>query len=407
MLKTISNFFREKDISSGTRVLAAATATRWIGWGFAESLIPIFIFSFAGSYAAAGLIRSSYELALIIALPIIGLLADRIRATTLILIGLSLYVIVGTGYLLAGLTGLAIFIVIARFFNGIGYGLDAVGRETYFRRHNSSGKLATVFGYFDSVANFWWIVAAVAGIFLVKYIAIHWLLFLIVPTVLVAFYIVWRGARPKDVAPVVGHSEKVDLRLLLKEFSTWNWQLKMLLGFNFFLAFTSSIVAFFLPIEMYMEGSGYTPIILLGVIMTIPVLFGLYLGKIFDKRGPRIFVYGLLLYGILLFALGLTHVYLWQMVIAFLMGIIQESISTGKEELTTFYSNPEHFGRVSGFMRSIANVGAMAGPLAAGILIDISGTRAVYFTLAVLVGIIALTFATKIVLLRMTKEKAS
>ena len=147
--------WKSNDIPIGVRVLTFATSIRWIGWGFAESLIPIFLFSFGHSHANAGILKSFYDIAFIIALPLIGVLADRMRGTTLILIGLGLYVFVGTGYLLAGITGLVIFIVIARFFNGIGYAFDSVGRETYFRRHTPKEKLATVFGYFDSFASFW------------------------------------------------------------------------------------------------------------------------------------------------------------------------------------------------------------------------------------------------------------
>ena len=115
MIKILNKFFKEGDISKGTRILTIATSIRWVGWGVTETLIPIFIFSFVANYAQAGLLKSAYEIALILTLPLAGILADRIKPTTLILVGLSLYVIVGTSYLLAGLTGLVIFVVIARF----------------------------------------------------------------------------------------------------------------------------------------------------------------------------------------------------------------------------------------------------------------------------------------------------
>ncbi|MFZ3015899.1 MAG: MFS transporter, partial [Minisyncoccia bacterium] len=172
----------------------------------------------------------------------------------------------------------------------------------------------------------------------------------------------------------------------------WNLQLKLITGFNFFIAFTGSIISFFLPIQMYKEGSGYTPIIILGVIVTIPVLFGWFLGKLFDKKGMRVFVYGLIAYAGLLVFLGNTHIYGWQILLAFLIGIIQEFIHVGKMELTSFYANSEHFGRVDGFMQSIINIGIMTGPLVAGILIDIYDTRIVYFGLAFLMLMLAFTF---------------
>lgn len=393
MIKILNKFFKKEDISTGTRILTIATSIRWVGWGVTETLLPIFIFSFVANYAQAGLLKSAYEIALILTLPLVGILADRIKPTTLILIGLSFYVIVGTSYLLAGLTGLAIFVVIARFSNGVGYSLDSVGRETYFRRNNPINKLATVFGYFDTVADFWWIVAALIGIILVKFIPIYWLLFFIVPSVMIAFLIVWKWGRKNDSKPNIHESEKSNYKDMLKELKSWNWQLKTITAFSFFMAMTGSIVAFFLPIQMYHEGTGYTPIIILGVIITIPVTFGWVLGKFFDKKGSRIFVYSLTLFSILLVFLGKTDLYKWQILIAFLIGIIQEFISVGKMEMMASYANPEHFGRVDGFMQSIINIGIMTGPLVAGIMIDAFGIHSVYFSLAGLMLVLAIIFA--------------
>ena len=194
-METIRRAWNRDEIPLGVRVLTWATSIRWIGWGFGESLIPIFLFKFAKSYAETGLLRSAYDIAFIIMLPIVGILADRMRATTIILIGLLMYIFVGTGYWLAGISGMVIFIVAARFFNGIGYAMDAVGRETYFRRHVASKNLATAFGYFDTVADFWWIAASLFGIILVKFLSIGTMLLLITPAVIVAIAILAKFRR--------------------------------------------------------------------------------------------------------------------------------------------------------------------------------------------------------------------
>ncbi|MDB4984746.1 MAG: hypothetical protein JWM20_925 [Patescibacteria group bacterium] len=384
-MKTIRSFWNNQDgIPRGVRVLTWATSVRWIGWGFAESLIPVFLFAFAKTYASAGLLRGVYDIAFILVMPILGVLADRMRATTLIIIGLSLYLVVGSGYLLAGVTGLAIWIVIARLANGIGYAFDGIGRETYFQRHAAKEKLATVFGYFDTIANFWWCAAGIAGIFLVKFVPIHWLLFLIAPTVVIAMFIVWKWARPTDSAPSVRASERARYRDIAREFVTWDWKLRSLVGFSFFLSFANAIIAFFLPIQMFTEGAGYVPIVIMGIILTIPTMFGWFLGKIFDKRGPRLFAYGLLAFAALTAALGFAHAYWIQIAIAFVIGVIQELVSIGKVELMTRFANPEHIGRVDGISHSISDMGALIGPLAAGVMIDAWGNQIMYVALALL-----------------------
>ena len=384
--------WKSNDIPIGVRVLTFATSIRWIGWGFAESLIPIFLFSFGHSHANAGILKSFYDIDFIIALPLIGVLADRMRGTTLILIGLGLYVFVGTGYLLAGITGLVIFIVIARFFNGIGYAFDSVGRETYFRRHTPKEKLATVFGYFDSVADFWWIAAALFGIILVKFFPIHWLLFLITPTVLIAMAIVWRFRSKEKDAIISKTGDAVRFRDIPREFLSWNWKLKLITAFNFFSSIVGATVGFFLPIQVYTEGAGYVPVIVMGVVMTLPALMGWVLGDLFDQKGVRVFGYGLLGLAILLAGLGFVTGYAWQIAIGFFIGIIIELLWVGSQELMTLHSNPDHFGRMDGIMRSIDDMGALIGPIIAGVMIDLWGNHMMYLALSLMVIVLAVIF---------------
>ena len=388
-METIRKMWNKDDIPVGVRVLTLATSIRWFGWGFAETLIPIFLFSFAHSYAQTGLLKSAYDVAFIITLPIVGMFADRVRGTSIILIGLSLYFIVGTSYFLAGVSGMAIFIVIARFFNGIGYAMDSVGRETYFRRHAAKEKLATVFGYFDTIGDFWWIVAALFGIILIKFFSIGALLFMVVPFTLLSMLIVWRFRKHEPKEVFTDEQKTSSYKGLLRELVQWDWKLKLITILNFFLSIASATVMFFLPIQVFTEGAGYTPVIIMGVIMTIPAVMGWVLGDLFDKKGMRVFGYGLLAFALLLVMLAFMTGYVWQIIIGFLIGVIMELLWIGSEELVTLYTKPEHFGRVDGLWRSIDDIGALIGPILAGIIIDVWGSHVMYLSLALLVLILA------------------
>ncbi len=381
-------------IPRGVRILTYATAIRWIGWGFAESLLPVFIFSFGNTYAEAGLLRSVYDIVFILALPVVGMAADRFRATSLILIGLALYPLVGISYFFAGITGVALFIVFARGLNGLTYAFDAVGRETYFRRHDSPKTLATIFGYFDSISNFWWVAAALAGMILIKYFSIPVLLLMIAPTSVIAFLLVWSFRKNEESIEKPGVQGKLRraYREAWYEIGKWNWQLKGVAMFNFFIAFSSAVVAFFLPIEVYNDGAGYGKTILVGVMFALPYLLGWILGKWFDVKGLKTFFYGLAGFTFLFASLAVVDAYWWKVVAAFCIGIVIELLSVGNNELITVYSQPEHFGRVSGVMRSIYDMGSLIGPLIIGILIDSQGTRMSFFLLACLMGILSLVF---------------
>ncbi len=388
-------FFKQKDIPQGVRVLTYATSVRWIGWGFAESLLPVFLFSFAHTYAATGLLGSVYDIAFILALPVVGMAADRFLGSSLILIGLVLYLLVGSAYFLAGVTGLAIFVVVARFTNGISYALDSLGRETYVRRHTPKERIATVFGYFDTVADFWWIIAAVAGIFLIRFFSIHSLLLMIVPTSMIAFWMVWRFRKTEQhpLAKTDRRSLRNAYKDVVGEMRVWGKDLQVVAMFNFFIAFAGSAVGFFLPIESFVQNGNLNQAMMIGILLTLPALFGWILGKWFDRRGIALFSHGLLAFGILLGLVALFDAAIVKLAVAFGAGIILELLSVGSNELITVHANPQHFGRVGGVMRTIADVGGMAGPLVVGILFDWQGARVAFFLLALLLLILAAVFS--------------
>ena len=319
------------DIPHEAKLLTRITSIRWIGWGFAESLVPVFLYSFGHSFADAGLLRSAYDIAFIIALPLVGVFADRMRATTLVLIGLCLYVFCGTSYFLAGMTGLVVFVVFARAIHGVSFALDAVGRNTCIRRHTPASKLATVFGYFDTVAYFWWMVAACVGMFLIKYISIPNLLFLVAPTSLISIIILVRYRKQKIERSTGVEREVASVSSIFKELKFWDTKLKSLLLFNFFIAFTGAIVVFFLPIQAYINGDGYNSVILMGIIVVLPTIFSWRLGKLFDGRGAQIFTKILFLFAGLIFSLVFFQTYIWQLVVLFLVSLIIELLSLDRK----------------------------------------------------------------------------
>ena len=392
MERYISKFWDTSEIPHEAKIVTAVTSIRWIGWGFAESLIPILLFSFGHTFAEAGILRSAYDIAFIITLPIVGVFADRMRATTLVLIGLFLYLFVGLSYFLVGVTGAVIFIVLARGMNGVAYAFDAVGKNTCIRRHTDSSKLATVLGFVDTVTNFWWIMASLAGILLIRYFSITNLLLLIAPTSLISIIILTRYRKKKIERLGVVREQKTEFSLSFGGIRTWNVQLKSLLLFNFFVSFAGAVIGFFLPIQAFLSGDGYVSVILMGVVLTVPALFGWHLGKLFDGRGSKVFTQSLFLFAGLIFSLVFFHQYLWQLIVLFVISLIVELLSLGTNEMVTMHAEPEHFGRVDGVMRSVADIGSMLGPLTVGIIMDAYGVGTAYMVLGTIISALAVVF---------------
>ena len=84
--------------------------------------------------------------------------------------------------------------------------------------------------------------------------------------------------------------------------------------------------------------------------------------------------------------------YWWQVSAAFLVGAILELLSVGSNEIITIYAEPEHFGRVGGAMKSIFDMGALAGPLMMGVLIDAEGPLKPFLFLAFIMAAMAFGF---------------
>src|SRR3989344_2171452 len=97
-----------KDQPAGIKLITLATTIRWIGWGFVEGFLPVFLFSFADSYAETGAFQSIYELVFVLAVPFVGMIADKISSKTILVIGLLIYPFIGFSYYWAGVTGMAL-----------------------------------------------------------------------------------------------------------------------------------------------------------------------------------------------------------------------------------------------------------------------------------------------------------
>jgi MFS transporter, DHA1 family, multidrug resistance protein len=381
----------QKSIPDGVRTITRATAVRWIGWGFAEALIPVFIFSFSHNYATSGLLSSVYDIAFILTLPIVGLFADVIPSAAIILVAVLFYPLIGISYFVAGVTGLVIFIVLARVINGVLYAMDSVGRESYIRQHTKPKHASLVFGYADALANAGWVAAALCSIALVRFLSIPWLLLLIVPFSIIAFFMILPlvdrkkdfGQGSKLPSPVEAYTSA------FREIILWDWRLQFLAMVDFFVSFASAVVAFFVPIYAYTQGTNLGGVLLIGVALTIPYVFGFRLGKIIDHHFKSSLPYGLFLLSAFLFILSFANHYALQLAISFCVAMVVEFIVLANAGTITVVSKPDHFGRVTGLMDSIGDLGSLAGPIVVGILIDALGIAA-SFRLVALVMIVLL-----------------
>ncbi|MEJ0053872.1 MAG: MFS transporter [bacterium] len=380
---------------AGVRSLAYARTIRYVGWGFGESLIPILIMQLTGSFGEAGLVRSSYEVTLLLAIPVLGLLAERMSAKWLVIIGLCIYPFVGLFYFIAGMTGLVAFVVVARGLNGIAWGLDSTGIDTYIRRMAPGSTIASSFGLLDTLSNFGWLAAALAGILLIKYFSIQALLFLVAPTALLALPFVLRIR--KDHPALANAAKKLPLRhayrSAIDEWKTWNSDLRLLAMLLLFTEVVVVLVEFFIPIDIYFTTGNLSLVILFTVVMGIPSLFGYLLGKIAD-RGEKARLAAILcgLMALVLAALALPLPYAVTVAGGLLIGTLVEFLSILQKSLATALTPPDHYGRLESVFSVIGGISDLAAPVMLGVALDFMGFPLLASLLATIACFLAIVF---------------
>ncbi len=386
---------KKGELPKGIRTLTLSTSIRWFGWGLGDAFIPIFLLLFSKNFLETGLLVSVYYIVFFMFLPVAGFLADSIKAKKMILAAMIVYVFIGLGYFIAGLTGAVAFVIIAMGLNGISYSLDEVGRESYFIRHSPKKKISSIFGHFDFITNVGWIVAVFIGFALVKYanFQIYELLFLIAPTSLISFFVVLRLREKNKKKKRIKFSVKKAYLKTFKEVKNFGTGLKVIAFLSFVFGILSSIIYYFVPISSYISGNGLVSAAFLALIYTLPYLLGNYLGKIADKRKEKTYFIGISFLIFLFVLLGFSTDYAILLGIMFFSSAIFELIYLTNKGMITRIAEREHIGEVDGSLNGIAALGAVVGPILFGFLVDIIGLSFSYLSMISLLAAALLVLA--------------
>lgn len=374
----------------GIKLLTFSTSVRWFGWGLGETLIPYFLLLFSSSFLEAGLLSAVFSIVFLLFLPIAGFLADSTKAKKMIIAGLILYVFIGLGYLFAGLTLMVIFIIIARGLNGISFSMDQLARESYIMRHTHKNKISSVFGRFDYITTFWWILAVVIGIFAVNYIPIHWLLFFIAPTSIISLIIVSNLKEKKKSSKKSNFSFKKVYLENFRQVKNFSPGLKLVSLLVFCLGILSSVIYLFVPISSYLENGSLVQSAILVLVYSIPPLFGQRLGKIADKKKGRVYLFSL--FALMIFLVGFTYIHNYYLILVtiFLSSAVLELVSLTNKGMIARLADRAHLAEVDGSLSGISTIGAIVGPIIFGFLMDLYGIKNAYLAMIVITAIISL-----------------
>jgi predicted MFS family arabinose efflux permease len=366
------------------RLISVATAIRWIGWGMAEPLIPVFLFSLMGGYGKSGLADVVGQAVFMLVLPAAGMLADRISLKRFLIVGLVLFCFDGL-WSLAAATGLTILAVLANAIDGLAVASDVVGRATYIRRNSLPGQVGTVMGLQNGLVNAGFIGGALIAMIAVHFVKLSWIFFGILPTNLIALYLVSRiggegGSRTTACHRSGGSAQETRF---WKDVLVRDTSLHLLAVLALFFNAISGLTTVLLPIYAYRHGASLDAVIVLGIVGVIPEMFGAFLGPVADQYGDRLITFALLASAACFssFAVGVTSVVLTATVlilrtILVAAGLVIEACTTNRAEVT-------EYGRLSATVEGLKDIGKLVGIVALGFGIDYFGSTPVFIFMAV------------------------
>jgi MFS family permease len=390
-------FPRLNAIPKGIKLVTLARSIRWFGWGFGEALLPIFILTFTQTTTQAALINSTYDILFLLSLPLVGFIADVVSSKTLLIIGLLLYPFIGLSYYLAGATGIVLFVILAKGINGIAYCLDCVGVDTYIRRVAPRTGIASAFGYMASLAEFGWLVAALIGVVLVRFVPVHTLLFLVTPFSLLALIPLAYAERDKTLP-----SRRLNMKALLtpltsflKEVAAMRKGMHGVLFLMFFFDIAAVTATFFIPIDAYRSGANLSSVAFLAVLGAVPTLFEFWIAEFIDgskiKRRAALFIALVALPVLFIIASNITA-FSSRVLIAFGIGLAAIFGSLALQSYATVLSRRDRYGEVSSMLEGATTFGDLLGPIALALLTDALGFSMMFAIIAALFALIAIYF---------------
>ncbi len=381
-----------KKIPKEIRIIALFTSILYLGRWFFEAYLPIFLSSFANTHAETGMLKSIYDVIFFLVAPIAWYFADRISAKKIILLWLCCYPLISLSYFFAGITYLAIFIVIARIINGFAYGTIAASRQKLMYQF-WEWEIGKSMWFFDSMTNRTWIIWVFISMILVRRVPIHMLALAIIPASVVAFFVAKRLPDTKKVSKHISLNFRIYLDIF-KNIKRRDPKLRKLIFLWILITMVSASFYFFIPIEVYSQWHSLLEIWLLTICFTLPESLGLLFGRKIDVDHGRWFIRSCVAIIITLVLSLFMKYFVWYILAGILIGVAIEIMELERHKLIAALWNNGNYWEINGIKVSMEEwVGMIFWPILIWLFMDIWGMQLWFAAMIVLIIIILCIFS--------------
>jgi len=379
----------------GIKLICLVLFARFVGWGFIDPYLSLFVMDFGVGYTGVGVFFSlMYLVAIITVVPLLRL-ADRVKDARLMEDGEIIYLVVVLLFVLAGLFKSIPLLLGAFLLAGPGNSLIIVGGESYIRRHDSHSKKSTLFSFYTAIGYAGWILGILLGAFTFPYYGMNGMFLALLPGVLLGIWIL-PHIRERGVSGLVGGLLRYfhrgsDLKDLVASLKDLNPRSAFFLLITFFDGLITVFGFVFIPLFAVSVDLSLKQVALLMGLMHVPLIFSVVftrLSAIFHRM--TVMSLGLSLAGLSFAILFFVQTPGWIIFLMMLKSIAVGFMRPAYNSLLSGITPHRMLGQISGLSYLALTLGFAVGPFFSGLVSDAYGIRFCFLILAVLAGVLSL-----------------
>lgn len=365
------------------------------GWGFADPYFSIYLSGFGDNYALIGLFQTVLLVITVITLIPAGELLDRTSHRTLVNGAKWLYVFVGSGYIIAGITHSTPVLLMTLVLNGLLIPFVWTGTSATLRTFVTKKDATLLYGLFMAARQVAFALGLLFSLLIISRFPIYYIYFPVICFIVLSIPLFPKDKRPRErLLPALRDiviRDKIFLQFFrtLRHFPRELWWMELLLV----LVSVIEVVALvYLPLFALEQGFSLMHVGLLLVVMNIPYLLSFIPAEIADHTERlRLFIVGTLIAAAALVTLVLWHTAWWQLALGAILLTLGQSIAIPAASAVAAVVTPRrHGGVTSALLDSDTYIDYIIFAPLIGVLVDAVGWNKTLLLIAGLLLFVAI-----------------
>ncbi len=366
----------------------ASIAVYNLGWGFADPYFSIYLSGFGDNYGLIGLFQTILVVVTVFTLIPAGELLDRTSHRTLVNGAKWLYVLVGSGYIIAGATHSMSVLLGTLVLNGILIPFVWTGTSASLRTAATKKDATLIYGLFMAARQVAFAIGLLCSLLIIDRFPIYYIYFPVVCFIVLSIPLFPKDRRPRErLFPALRDiviRDKIFLQFFktLRRFPSELWWVELLLVL---VSVTEVVALIFLPLFTLDQGFSLKQVGLLLVVMNIPYLLSFIPAEIADHTERlRMFIIGSLIAGMALVSLVVWHAQWWQIALSAAILTLGQGIAVPAASAVAAMVTPRrHAGVTSALLDSDTFIVYIIFAPLIGILVDRTGWNTTLLVVAV------------------------